>query len=199
MKKQKNEPEIQWKYHLHPLIKLGIYILFNFLVFYPDYKLWRPYILGLEILLCIIVRVNIKLLCGFMKFLLYSFIGIFVLFYFAAGTWRGAFFMFLDYALSILTFSLAAFIFLETTPTQELIIGLKKAHLPHTFVFALSISLQFLPIVSKEVRKILMYQKARGYKFSIFHLSPIIIPTILNLMNLSMKISISLKARGFEI
>jgi len=95
--------------------------------------------------------------------------------------------------------SLQAFIFYATTPPFELIIGLKTLKVPGHIAFAISIAISFLPIISNEIREVLIMQQSRGYKFKLINLKPIIIPTILGIMDYSTNLAMSLEARGFKI
>ena len=196
---QKNAPKEKWKFHVHPLIKLSLYLVFNIIIFFPSFKGLRIYFLGLEILLSVYVRLNFRYFLGFFKFLALNFIGFYFIFYFIEKSWLRALIIFGDYGLSILTFSLASFIFIHTCPTHEILLSLRILKIPEKICFAIAITTQFIPILSIKIHEVLIFQKSRGYKFSIFRLGPIIIPVVLYVIDLSIKYSMSLKSRGFEL
>ena len=191
--------ERKYKYGLHPAIKLTILIIFNIFTFHPLFYEYRWGFLIFEILLAVIIRLKFQYLKGFIKFLLINFLAFYFLFYFIDFSWIQALIHFLDYFLTISIISLQAFIFYAATPPFELIIGLKTLKIPGNIAFAISISISFLPIISNEIKEVLVMQQSRGYKFRLFNLKPIIIPTILGIMDYSTNLAMSLEARGFKI
>jgi len=191
--------ERKYKYGLHPAIKLTILIIFNIFTFHPLFYEYRWGFLIFEILLAVIIRLKFQYLKGFIKFLLINFLAFYFLFYFIDFSWIQALIHLFDYFLTISIISLQAFIFYATTPPFELIIGLKTLKVPGNIAFAISIAISFLPIISNEIREVLVMQQSRGYKFRLFNLKPIIIPTILGVLDFSTNLAMSLEARGFKI
>ncbi len=191
--------ESQYKYGIHPAIKLAILIVFTTFSFLPLFYDYRWGFLLFEIALAVIIRLKFQQLKGFIKFLLINFIGFYFLFYFIEFSWIQAFLHLLDYFLTISIISLQAFIFYATTPPFELIIGLKTLKVPGYIAFSISIAISFLPITLNKIREVLVIQKSRGYKLRLTNLKPIIIPTILGIMDYSTNLAISLEARGFKI
>lgn len=191
--------EHKYKYGIHPAIKLTILIIFNILSFHPLFYEYRWGFLIFEILLAVLIRLKFQYLKGFIKFLLINFLAFYLLFYFIDFSWIQALIHLFDYILTISIISLQAFIFYATTPPFELIIGLKTLKIPGNIAFAISIAISFLPIISNEIREVLVMQQSRGYKFKLFNLKPIIIPTILGVMDYSTNLAMSLESRGFKI
>jgi energy-coupling factor transport system permease protein len=191
--------EHQYRYGIHPAIKLTILIIFNIFTFHPLFYDSRIDFLIFEILLAVIIRLKFQYMKGFIKFLLINFLAFYFLFYFIDFSWIQALHHLYDYFLTISIISLQAFIFYASTPPFELIIGLKTLKIPGNIAFAISISISFLPIISNEIREVLVIQQSRGYKFRLFNLKPIIIPTILGVMDYSTNLAMSLEARGFKI
>ena len=187
------------KYGIPTMFKLILYFFLNFAAFYRPFRPYRWELVVSELLLLALMRGNSNYLLGFLEFLFLNFIGLYFLFYLAYWSWCRAFVEFLDYLLTILVLSLGSFIFLEITPMRELIIALHRLHLPPRFIFALAVLLQFLPLLVKKLHEIVIYQKARGYRVGIFHLSPVIVPALLHTIDFSLNLSLSLKSRGFEI
>ncbi len=191
--------EKKYRYGIHPAIKLTILIVFTIISFHPLFYDYRWVFLIFEILLAVIIRLKFQHLKGFIKFLLINFLGFYFLFYFIDFSWIQALIHLFDYILTISILSLQAFIFYATTPPFELIIGLKTLKIPGNIAFAISIAISFLPIISNEIREVLVMQQSRGYKFRLYNLKPIIIPTILGVMDYSTNLAMSLEARGFKI
>ena len=98
--------DYKWKLGIHPLFKTLVFVAFNFVVYFPAFREWKLYFVIVESFFCLLVGVNGRLIKGFMKFLAVNFLGLFVLFYFAEGTWMGALISFGNYALTILALSL---------------------------------------------------------------------------------------------
>ncbi len=191
--------EHQYRYGIHPAIKLTILIIFNIISFHPLFYDYRWGFLIFEIILAVIIRLKFQYLKGFIKFLVINFLAFYLLFYFIDFSWIQALIHLFDYFLTISIISLQAFIFYEATPPFELIIGLKTLKVPGNIAFAISIAISFLPIISNEIREVLVMQQSRGYKFKLFNLKPILIPTILGVMDYSTNLAMSLEARGFKI
>ena len=194
MKKEHN-----YRYGIHPAIKLTILIIFNIFTFLPLFYNYRWGFLIFEIILAVIIRLEFQYIKGFIKFLVINFLAFYFLFYFMELSWIQALLHLLDYFLTISIISLQTFIFYSTTTPLELIIGLKTLKIPGNIAFAISISISFLPIISNEIREVLVMQQSRGYKLRLFNLKPIIIPTILGVMDYSTNLAMSLEARGFKI
>ncbi|QEE17500.1 energy-coupling factor transporter transmembrane protein EcfT [Promethearchaeum syntrophicum] len=191
--------EYRYKYGIHPAIKLTILIIFNISTFHPLFYDYRWGFLIFEILLAVMIRLNFQKLKGYIKFLVINFLGFYFLFYFIDFSWIQALLHLFDYFLTISIISLQTFIFYSTTPPFELIIGLKTLKVPGHIAFAISIAISFLPIISNEISEVLVMQQSRGYKFRLINLKPIIIPTILGVIDYSTNLAMSLEARGFKI
>lgn len=187
-----------YKFGIHPLLKLLGLILVNIAAFLPSFASNRWIILILEIFLAPLVRLQFFEIKGFLKILGLNFAALFVLFYFATFDWLEAAIVFLDYLLTILIMFLAAFIFTKATPSKELIMSLRQIGVPSKLSFTITIAITFLPQITKKIQDIITYQQARGYRFSIFKLTPVLLPAILGILDFSTNLSISLKSRGYS-
>ncbi|MHA1720043.1 MAG: energy-coupling factor transporter transmembrane component T family protein [Promethearchaeota archaeon] len=194
MKKEQN-----YKYGIHPAIKLVFLIVFNIITFHSLFYSYRWLFLIIEILIAVTIRLNFQYLKGYIKFLIINFLGFYFLFYFVDFSWFGALMNLFDYFLTITIISLQTFIFYKITPPSELIIGLRSLKIPGVFAFAVSISIYFLPVILIQIKETIVMQQSRGYKFKIYNLRPILIPTILGVINFSTNLAISLESRGFKI
>jgi energy-coupling factor transporter transmembrane protein EcfT len=107
--------------------------------------------------------------------------------------------------LSILIFSgttsLNSLVNALATPKIRIRIGIRSIviGIPKRFSVVFITVLLFIPTISSQIRKVVVQQKARGYKVNIFRLKPILVPVILYLLDLSMKLSLSMESRGFDV
>jgi len=193
------DPDKHFKHGIHPLIKLALLIILNILIFLPETKIIRLPLIAVEVILFYLVKLRWYEIRGFFKILLLNFPVFFLLFYFVDYSWSSAFFLFLDYALTVLLMFLGSFIFWKATPLRELIYALRKVGIPTAGAFGISISVNLMPLISEKIRTIIRYQQARGYRFSIFHLAPVLIASILNLLEISTDLALSLESRGFSL
>lgn len=188
-----------YRYNLHPLFKLLLFTILNTLAFLPQFSAWRWGLLPIEIFLGWVVKLQWGEIKGTMKFLLMNFVGLYILFYFVDFDWLGALFLFGNYAITIIVLFLGAFIFVRTTPPRELLTALRMIHIPQGLSIAFTISLTFLPLLTQNIRQVIAMQQARGYRMHLLHLGPILIPSLLNLIDLSTNLALSMEARGFEM
>ena len=82
-KSQKSTPIwADYKFHIHPIIKLFLFGVLNIAAFLPSFQQTRWIILGIEIFLAFGIKLEIYRIQGFFKFLLMNFFGIYILFFF---------------------------------------------------------------------------------------------------------------------
>ncbi|MCF2140020.1 MAG: energy-coupling factor transporter transmembrane protein EcfT [Candidatus Lokiarchaeota archaeon] len=187
-----------FKYHIHPIIKLSIFISFNLLAFSSSFKHLRWIILLIECVFAFLVRLPWRIMNGFFKVLILNFLSIFLIFYFATKEWKSALILFGNFAVTILIMIIASFLFTHATPPIELITELRKVRIPAKYILAIVIAISWLPLLTQEVQKIIVIQKSRGYKINLFKPGPIAIPALLRIMDFSINLSISLESRGFS-
>lgn len=188
-----------YKYRLHPLIKLGFFILINFLAFLPNFNKWRWIVIIIEMFFAFIIKLEISPFQSFLKFLLINFIPIFILFYFVEFSLISTLIIFWDYLQTMFVMILAAFIFYQMTPPRELLIALDNLFIPKPFALGITVGIIFLPMITDIVIQTKITQESRGYKFRLWNLGPILIPTILNLLDFSTNLALSLESRGYEL
>ncbi len=188
----------RFKYHIHPLLKLGVLIGFNIFAFLPQFDVYRYAILGIEIFLAVLIKLEIYRFKAFFKFLFLNFIPIFFLFYFIDFNWISALIKMWDYLLTTIIMFISVFLFYSITPPKELLIGFRAIRLPKPFALGITIGLTFLPYLTDSIRLTRATQEARGYKLRIWNLGPILIPSILVVLDLSINLAISLEARGYD-
>ncbi len=123
---------------------------------------------------------------------------IYVLFYFVNYNWLSALVLFYHYSISMLILFLGAFLFAQATPPRELLISLRMIRIPHKLALAITIAITFLPLLTERIRLTRAYQESRGYKVHFWNLAPIIIPSLLNILDLSLNLAISMESRGYE-
>lgn len=189
----------RYRFGLHPLFKLSLFILLNIGAFLPELKYYREMFLLLELYMAYLVHLHFYEVSGFFKFLLLNFIGLYILFYFVEyDFWKAAIY-FYEYSLSVVIMFIGTFIFTKATPARELLIALRLIHIPQGLALGFTVALTFLPLLTEKFRKIMAFQQARGYKFRIHHLGPIIIPGLLEILDLATNLAISLESRGFQV
>jgi energy-coupling factor transport system permease protein len=95
----------------------------------------------------------------------------------------------------------------STTSPQKLWLALNKLGIPHKAAFMIAATLVFFPVIQKEIYYVYLIQKTRGFKlrFDIRHpiksfefIYPILIPSILLLLNRAWELSLSLEMRGLS-
>ncbi|WP_371805509.1 energy-coupling factor transporter transmembrane component T [Candidatus Lokiarchaeum ossiferum] len=199
-KSQKSTPIwADYKFHIHPIIKFLLFGILNVAAFLPSFQQIRWIFLITEIILAFGIKLEIYRVQGFFKFLFMNFIGIYFLFYFVDFSWINAFILFYQYTLSMLILFLGTFIFTQTTPPRELLTALRMFHIPRKLALGITVAITFLPLLTERIRLTRAYQEARGYKVHFWNLGPIIIPSLLNILDLSMNLAISMESRGYEI
>ncbi len=189
---------LPYKFHIHPGIKLLLFIGINIGAFSQQFFRWRWILFALEVLLVFWTKMPWTRFAGFGKLILVNFLGLYLIFYFALFDWWEALLQFGSFALTLVIMILASFLFTHTTPPIELVSFLRKIKIPTKVVFASVIAISWLPMLSQELHHIIVYQQARGYKVSLFRLGPIIIPAVLHVMDLAINLSISMESRGFH-
>ncbi len=189
---------LPYKFHIHPGIKLFLFLGINIGAFSPDFLRWRWILFALEVMLVFCTKMPWTRFAGFGKLILVNFLGLYLIFYFALFDWWEALLQFGSFALTLGIMILASFLFIHTTPPIELVSFLRKIKIPTKIVFASVIAISWLPMLSQELRNIIVVQQSRGYKVSLFRLGPIIIPAVLHVMDLAINLSISMESRGFQ-
>lgn len=183
-----------WVY-LKILFLIGI----NIVVFLPIEHYFAWGIFGLEVILAAFMRLNLSKSVPIIKFLLIGLIPMYLLLYFVEYNWLQALVYFSEYSSKILVLLISILIFSHLTPLNTLVESLAKIGIPKRFSFIIVTVLLLIPTISAEVRHVVQHQKARGYRVNIFKLKPILVPVILHLLDLSMKLGLSLESRGYYL
>jgi energy-coupling factor transporter transmembrane protein EcfT len=195
-----NQPKMRviwitaWTY-----VKILILIGINIVVFLPisSYILWVIFVI--EVLIGIVVKIKIEKCLLIIKFLLINLIPIYLILYFVDYDWIQALLYFEKFMSKIFVLLISLVIFSQITPLNTMVISLAKIGVPKRISFILITVINFIPTLSAQLRIIVNNQKARGYRFSIINLRPILVPAIINLLDQSINLSLSLESRGFEL
>ncbi|MHA1453359.1 MAG: energy-coupling factor transporter transmembrane component T family protein [Promethearchaeota archaeon] len=193
--KQKSEIWIVLWTYFKILLLIGINITVFLAI--PFWIFWI--IFGLELILGVLIKVKFDKIIPILKFITINLIPIYFILYFHHFDWVLALYDFGVYTSKIFVLLFSLIIFSQTTPNSILITSISKIGVPKRISFIIATTLTLLPGVSAELRNIVKMQKARGYKVNIFRLKPILVPLVLNLMNYSINLSLSLESRGFEL
>jgi energy-coupling factor transport system permease protein len=95
----------------------------------------------------------------------------------------------------------------STTSPQQLWLALNKLGVPYRAAFMIAVTLVFFPVIQKEIHYVYQIQKTRGFKLkfnpahpikSFEFIYPILIPSILLLLNRAWELSLSLEMRGLN-
>jgi energy-coupling factor transporter transmembrane protein EcfT len=170
----------------------------NIIGFLPVFSGILYIILLLEVVLAVLVRIDFFRIAGFFKILIWNFLGMFLLFYFVQYDWSEAARLLIHYAMVLLIMFFGVFLFIHTTPPRQLLFSLRSVKIPKQFAVGFTIAISFLPVIVTTLRNTKMTQESRGYRLSLWNLGPILIPSILTIMDFSMDLSLSLEARGMD-
>jgi energy-coupling factor transport system permease protein len=106
--------------------------------------------------------------------------------------------------LRILAMAYAVFLWLYTTRTDEILIGLVHWGLPYAWGFALILALRFIPTLQRSLQSITQAQRARGLDLEKGSLAgrirrwmPILVSMVIVSLRTSDQLASALEARGF--
>ena len=121
--------------------------------------------------------------------------------YFGAYTIEG-FYLGLVFWLRMSAVILVAMLYITTTSPSEMMSGLQKIGVPFKFCFMLSMSLQLIPISTREASIIASAQRARGLpEKTIFDkfkgLVPMFVPLVVSSLDRMETLSMALESRAF--
>ena len=170
----------------------------NIIAFLPVFSNVLYVVLLFEVILAIIVRIEFSGIFGFFKILIWNFFAMFFIFYFVHYDWFEAARLLYHYAMILLIMFFGVFLFIHTTPPRQLLFSLRSVKIPKQFAVGLTVALSFFPLITTTLRNTKMAQESRGYRLSLLNLGPILIPSILAIMDFSMELSLSLEARGMD-
>ena len=170
----------------------------NIIAFLPVFSGFLYIILLLEVALAVFVRVDFSQIVGFFEILIWNFLGMFFLFYFVQYDWFEAARLLYHYAMILMIMFFGVFLFIHTTPPRQLLFSLRSVKIPKQLAIGFTVAISFLPVITMTLRNTKMAQEARGYRLSLWNLGPILIPSILTIMNFSIDLSLSLEARGMD-
>lgn len=178
--------------------KLALLVVTNVAAFHPATKSWNAVLMVAAMFVARHAGVKRGDVLGFTKLVILSLPGTFVLFTLSSGDWITATLGAAEFTLALALLGTASFAFWKSTPARDLAMTLRTARVPRSLVLALTVAILFLPVILAGLQRARAYQEARGYRFSLFRLSPLLVPAIVHVLDLSTNLAISLQARGFE-
>jgi energy-coupling factor transport system permease protein len=105
----------------------------------------------------------------------------------------------------ILTMAYAVFLWLYTTKTNEIVVGLVHWRVPYTWSYALALALRFIPTLQASLQSITQAQRARGLDLErggaagrIRRWMPIFVSMVIGSLRSSDQLAKALEARGFD-
>jgi len=108
----------------------------------------------------------------------------------------------LEAGFRLLTIGTVFFLFFQTTPPEDLANALIKLGLPYAFIFVLTASMQFIPVLARRASNIRDAQRARGIPLNrgfkmLRHLPALAGPLLIQAFKLAEEMAEALEARGF--
>ncbi len=106
--------------------------------------------------------------------------------------------------LRLLAIGTVFFLFFQTTPPEALSNALLKMGIPYPFAFALSASMQFVPVLIRRLRNIRDAQRSRGIPIEgglslLIHLPALAGPLLIQSFKFADELAEAMEARGFGI
>jgi energy-coupling factor transport system permease protein len=110
--------------------------------------------------------------------------------------------MALTAGLRLLALGTVFFLFFQTTPPTDLSNALVKMGLPYAFSFVLTVSMEFIPVLTRRAANIRDAQRARGIPLqgglrTLRHLPALLGPLLIQSFKLADEMAEALEARGF--
>jgi energy-coupling factor transport system permease protein len=104
--------------------------------------------------------------------------------------------------LRLLTLGTVFFLFFKTTPPEDLSNGLVKWGMPYSLAFVMTVSMEFVQILSRRAVNIRDAQRARGIPLegvftTVAHLPAIMGPLLVQAFKLADELAEAMEARGF--
>ena len=188
-----------YRFHLHPTIKLLFLILGNTMIFVNFGFLSQLIILLVEVFIITIIKLKLSQYKSFLVIFTINLIPTYFLVLLSLNDYFHALLAILDYSIKIYLTFFMIIIFYAITPPYELINLLRSIKAPKSIALGITIAINVFPLIFHTISRIKVIQEARGYNFRLWNLKPILIPSILIFLDQSTELTISMKARGFDI
>jgi energy-coupling factor transport system permease protein len=104
----------------------------------------------------------------------------------------------LSLIMRVLAMEVTAIVVFATTRTSDMAAALRRLRLPYTLVFMVSMTLELVPVLQREVGMVLAAQRARAMRRTGFAaVIPTFVPVFAGTLERMQQLAISLEARGF--
>jgi energy-coupling factor transport system permease protein len=125
-----------------------------------------------------------------------------VIFWFAIAWWAFDLVTAESTSLRLLALTSVFFVFFRSTPPEDLGNALVKVGLPYSLAFVLSVSLQFVPVISRKARNVVDAQRSRGIPLepglaALRYYPALLGPLLVQSFQLADELAEAMEARGF--
>lgn len=181
---------------LDPRTKLILSVLYATLVVASDRLAWLWVELGLLWLLILIVGER----RDYLRWL--RLVGAMAIFWFAIAWWAFDLAIAVTTGIRLVTLTSIFFVFFRTTSPEDLGNALVKTGLPYSLAFVLSVSLQFVPVISRKAQNVVDAQRSRGIPLepglsALRHYPALLAPLLVQSFQLADELAEAMEARGF--
>ena len=189
-------------HRINPVVKIIWLAVFSVLVLISDNLYYIFTLLIVTLVAQALTKIPLRALKQYIAYLFFFLILSFILIVIT----RENFIIGVLFLLKISILIISAIQFTLTTTQKELLVSLIKIKVSHSFAFALTIALRFLPTIIKEAKEVTGAQRTRAHKFvfnilkpatSVRSYIPVVIPLFIIIFNRSFELSLAAETRGF--
>ena len=189
-------------HRINPVVKIIWLAVFSVLVLISDNLYYIFTLLIVTLVAQALTKIPLRALKQYIAYLFFFLILSFILIVIT----RENFIIGVLFLLKISILIISAIQFTLTTTQKELLVSLIKIRVSHSFAFALTIALRFLPTIIKEAKEVMDAQRTRAHKLvfnvlkpvtSVRSYIPVVIPLFIIIFNRSFELSLSAETRGF--
>lgn len=189
-------------HRINPVVKIIWLAVFSVLVLISDNLYYVFTLLIVTLVAQALTKIPLRALKQYIAYLFFFLILSFILIVIT----RENFIIGVLFLLKISILIISAIQFTLTTTQKELLVSLIKIRVPHSFAFALTIALRFLPTIIKEAKEVMNAQRTRAHRLifnilkpamSVRSYIPVVIPLFIIIFNRSFELSLAAETRGF--
>jgi energy-coupling factor transport system permease protein len=181
---------------LDPRTRLGLTVLYGVLIVVSKQPVWLLAELGLLLLVILAVGEGQQ----YLRWL--RLVAVMAATWFAMSLWAFNLLTAVTASLRLVALTSAFFLFFRITSPEDLGNALVKVGLPYEVAFVLSVSLQFVPVISRKARNILDAQRSRGIPLepglaALRHYPALMAPLLIQAFQLADELAEAMESRGF--
>lgn len=181
---------------LDPRTRLGLTVLYGVLIVVSKQPVRLLAELGLLLLVILAVGEGQQ----YLRWL--RLVAVMAATWFAISLWAFDLLTAVTASLRLVALASAFFLFFRITPPEDLGNALVKVGLPYEVAFVLSVSLQFVPVISRKARNIFDAQRSRGIPLepglaALRHYPALMAPLLVQAFQLADELAEAMESRGF--